>query len=81
MHEVFGWMLTLDFNCSKHTIILKHVSESLDDLPFACIDSADTATVPWLIVLAFIHLATRLGSDYSSNRLLSLLPFAYRAHY
>jgi len=81
LHQVFGWMLTLDLNCSKHTIILEHVSESLDDLPIACIDPADTVTVPWLTVLAFIHLATRIGSDYRSNRLLSLFPFAYRAHY
>lgn len=72
--------LALDFNCFKHTAILDHLLESLGDLPFACIDSADTAMVPWLAVLVFTFLATRLGSDYGSNGLLSLLPFAYRAH-
>jgi len=81
LHEGLGRMLTLDFNYSKHSTILDDVSESLGDLPFACIDSADTATIPWLTVLAFIHLATRLGSNYPSNRLLSLLPFGYRAHW
>lgn len=55
--------------------------ESLVDLAFASIDSADTAVVLWLAVLVFTFLATRFGSDYRSNGLLSLLPSAYRAHY